>query len=120
MLLHYKLSLLVLILRPRLNHSESLEVSLSLRGVLNASLCSPEMGKCSTSKFVQLSKAIFVPNEWPIRGIEPFLIKLAKTVINNVTSDTFVVLQVHNIPTILVRDERTHETRYFFEKITKP
>lgn len=103
-----------------LNRSKSLKVSLSLRGVLSASLRSLKMEECSTSKFVQLSKTIFVPQEWPTSGIETFLIKLAKTVINSVTSDTFVVLQVHNIPTLLVRDERTHETRYFFETITKP
>lgn len=78
------------------------------------------MGECSTSKFVQLSKRIFVPQEWPIRGIETFLIKLAKTIIDDVTSDNFIILQVHNIPTVLIRNEGNYGTRYFFKTISRP
>ncbi|XP_074095618.1 uncharacterized protein LOC141525153 isoform X2 [Cotesia typhae] len=78
------------------------------------------MPEISTGKYVQLSKRVFVPNEWPVKGLESFFLKLAKLVIDDVTSDRVIVLQVQNIPTILVCHGEGEETKYFFQRITNP
>ncbi|ABK63307.1 hypothetical protein [Cotesia plutellae polydnavirus] len=75
------------------------------------------MQEFSTAQYVQLSNRVFVPNEWPVKGLESFLLKLAKLVIDDVTSDRVIVLQVQDIPTILVCHGEGEETKYFFQRI---
>lgn len=78
------------------------------------------MDESSTAKYVQLSKRIFVPNEWSIKGLRKFLLKLIKLVIDDVNSDRVIVLQVQDIPTVLVCREENDKIWYFFEKIDRP
>lgn len=79
-----------------------------------------KMQEFSTAQYVQLSNRVFVPNEWPVKGLESFLLKLTKLVIDDVTSDRVIVLQVQNIPTILVCHGEGEETKYFFQRISSP
>ncbi|ACE75505.1 conserved hypothetical protein [Bracoviriform facetosae] len=79
-----------------------------------------KMDESSRAKYVQLSKRIFVPNEWPVRGLRTFLLKLTTLVINDVNCNGVIVLQVQDIPTVLVRREENDKVWYFFEKIARP
>ncbi|CAD6244514.1 GSCOCT00013376001.2-RA-CDS [Cotesia congregata] len=78
------------------------------------------MREFSTAKYVQLPNRVFVPSEWPVKGLESFLSKLTKLVIDDVTSDRVIVLQVQDIPTILVCCGEGEETQYFFQRISSP
>lgn len=85
--------------------------------VLFVNAVKKKMQEFSTAQYVQLSNRVFVPNEWPVKGLESFLLKLAKLVIDDVTSDRVIVLQVQDIPTILVCHGEGEETKYFFQRI---
>ena len=76
------------------------------------------MEEFSTAKYVQLSNSIFVPNKWSVKGLEKFLLQLTKLVIVDVSSDKVIVLQVQDIPTMLVRREGKNGIQFIFKRIS--
>ena len=56
------------------------------------------MEEVSTAKYLQLSNSIFVPNKWPVKGLEKFLPQVTELVIDDLTSVKVIILQVQDIP----------------------
>nr|AOH69158.1 hypothetical protein A6F54_89 [Microplitis mediator bracovirus] len=72
----------------------------------------------ATIVYVELAENIYVPYEWPIRGIENLILVLAEKIISQFGFAS-PVLQVKNIPTRLMRRTKTTGSIHVFEKVAK-
>ncbi|XP_074097955.1 uncharacterized protein LOC141526771 [Cotesia typhae] len=70
-----------------------------------------------TITYVELERNIFVPVEWPIRGIESTVLSLAKRIILE-PDDMTCFLEVQNIPTKLVRHPTRTSSVNIFQKVS--
>ncbi|XP_057320795.1 uncharacterized protein LOC130664736 [Microplitis mediator] len=67
--------------------------------------------------YVELAPNILVPKEWPIRGIETFLLQVIEKLINH-SQHASPILQVTNIPARLVKRETIKGICYIFKTVS--